>query len=212
MELILQTKIQELLYWAKRVYEKGMSPACSGNISVKYEKNILISASGSCMYDMAQDDVVLIDYNGNLIQGCKKPSSEKIMHSEIYTKRNDINAIIHCHCPLITAFAVAGQSIKKPILPDFALYYDEIPLVPYYCPSSIELATNVGEFFDKGYNAVLLQNHGIVLGADSLRDAFYQMELLRAYVETYFGAEVLGGAKAISKKNVAQIKQLYRKN
>ena len=50
------------------------------------------------------------------------------------------------------------------------------------------------------------------MGADCLKNAFYQLELLRAYVETYFGAEVLGGAKAISKKNVAQIKDLYRKN
>ena len=208
----MQLKKQELLYWAKRVYEKGMSPACSGNISLKLDKNILISASGTCMYDMTENDVVLIDYDGNLIQGDKKPSSEKILHSEIYTKRDDINAIIHCHCPLITAFAVAGLPIKKPILPDFALYYDEIPLVPYFCPSSIELATSVGEAFDKGNNAVLLQNHGVVMGSDSLKNAFYQLELLRAYVETYFGAEVLGGAKVISKKNVAQIKKLYRKN
>ena len=208
----MQSKKQELLYWAKRVYEKGMSPACSGNISIKLDKNILISASGTCMFDMSEEDVVLIDYDGNLIQGNKKPSSEKILHSEIYTKRDDINAIIHCHCPLITAFAVAGQAIKKPILPDFALYYDEIPLIPYFCPSSIELATSVGEAFDKGNNAVLLQNHGVVIGADSLRNAFYQLELLRAYVETYFGAEVLGGAKAITKKNVAKIKELYKKN
>ena len=202
----------DILYWAKRLYEKGMSPACSGNISVKFDKGILISSSGSCMNDMNEDDVVLIDYNGNLVSGTKKPSSEKILHSEIYTKRDDINAIIHCHCPMITSFAVAGQPIKKAILTDFALYYDEIPLVPYYCPSSIELATSVGDVFEKGHNAALLQNHGVVLGADSLKNAFYQLELLRAYVETYFGAEVLGGARAITKKNVAEIKRLYKKN
>ena len=95
MELVMQSKKQELQYWAKRVYEKGMSPACSGNISIKLDKNILISASGTCMFDMSEEDVVLIDYDGNLIQGNKKPSSEKILHSEIYTKRDDINAIIH---------------------------------------------------------------------------------------------------------------------
>ena len=170
----------------------------------------MISESGVCLNDMDENDVVLIDYDGNLKEGSKKPSSEKIMHSEIYTRRDDINAIIHCHDPLITAFAVAGLPIKKPILPDFALYYDEIPIIPYFCPSSTDLAVAVGECFEKN-NAALLKNHGVVLGDTTLQNAFYKIELLKAYVETYFGAEVLGGAKSISKKGVAEIKNLYRK-
>lgn len=202
---------QDILYWSKRLYEKDMSPATSGNVSVKTDNGILISSSGVCLNDMGEEDIVLIDYNGNLVEGNKKPSSEKIMHCEVYTLRDDINAIIHCHCPIITAFCVAGVSMKKPLLPDFALLYDEIPLLPYYCPSSIELAQAVGEAFEKNNNVVLLKNHGIVLGADSLKNAFYQLELIRAYAQTYFGAEVLGGAKAISKEAVAEIKQLYRK-
>lgn len=201
---------EDILYWAKRLYQKNMSPSTSGNISLKTDKGILISASGTCLNDMDENDIVLIDYNGNLVEGNKKASSEKIMHSEIYTKRDDINAVIHCHCPVITAFAVAHQEIKKPILPDFALFYDEIPLVPYYCPSSIELADCVGKYFEK-YNVVLLKNHGVVLGADTLQNAFYQLEMIRAYCETYFGAEVLGGARALSKKSVSEIKKLYIK-
>lgn len=200
----------EILYWSKRLYQKGMSPAKSGNISIKTAEGILITASGTCLNDMDENDIVLIDYDGNVKQGNKKPSSEKIMHSEIYTQRDDINAIIHCHCPLITAFAVAGIAIKKPILPDFALMYEEIPLIPYYCPSSIELAGEVGKYF-KTNNVTLLKNHGVVLGADTLQNAFYEIESIRAYVETYFGAEVLGGAKSLSKKAVTEIKNIYSK-
>ena len=199
----------DILYWSKRLYQKGMSPATSGNISTKTDKGILISASGTCLNDMDENDIVLIDYEGNVIQGKKKPSSEKIMHGAIYTQRDDIGAIIHCHCPVITAFAVAGVEITKPILPDFALLYDKIPLVPYFCPSSFELADTVGKYFEK-YNVVLLKNHGIVLGADTLQNAFYALESIRAYCETYFGAEVLGGAKAITKNEVLKIKKLYK--
>ena len=201
----------DILYWSKRLYQKGMSPATSGNISVKTKQGILISASGTCLNDMDEKDIVLIDYNGNIIEGDKKPSSEKIMHSAIYTQRDDINAIIHCHCPVITAFAVANVEINKPILPDFALVYDKIPIVPFYTPSSIELADEVGKYFENN-NVVLLKNHGVVLGADKLQNAFYALESLRAYCETYFGAEVLGGAKAISKKEVLKIKKLYNQN
>ena len=210
MELNNQNLKQELVYWAKRLYQKGMSPSTSGNISIKTTDGILISASGTCLGDISEDDVVLIDYEGNVKEGKTKPSSEKIMHSEIYTRRDDVSAIIHCHCPLITAFAVAGLTIKKPILPDFALLWDEIPLIPYFCPSSIQLADAVGKCFEKN-DVALLKNHGVVLADTSLKNAYYKLELLRAYVEIYFGAEVLGGAKAISKKGVSEIKKLYRK-
>ena len=199
---------EDILHWAKRTYEKGMSPGTSGNISVKTNDGIYISSSGSAFADITEEDIVLIDYNGNLKEGNKKPSSEKIMHTEIYTLRDDINAIIHCHCPLITAFAVAGVPIKKSILPDFVLMFGEVPIIPYYCPSSIELAEETGKMFQK-YSAVLLKNHGVVMGADSLKNAFYKLEMLRGYVETYFGAEVLGGAKSISKKSVTEIKRLF---
>ena len=210
MDFIQKGTKEDILYWSKRLYQKGMSPATSGNISVKTKEGILISGSGVCLNDMDENDIVLMDYNGNLLNGNKKPSSEKIMHSEIYTKRDDINAIIHSHCPLITAFAVAGKAINKTILPDFALLFGEIPIVPYFCPSSIELATTVGEYFEK-YSAVLLKNHGVVIGADSLQNAFYKLEFLRSYVETYFGAEVLGGAKKLTKKDILEVKQVYKK-
>ena len=208
MEFLQQGK-NEILYWSKRIYQKGMSPATSGNISIKTNDGILISASGTCLNDMDENDIVLIDYNGNILQGNKKPSSEKIMHSAIYTQRDDVNAIIHCHCPVITAFAVAGVEISKPILPDLVVLFDKVPIIPYYCPSSIELADAAGNAFIN-HSAVLLQNHGVIVGSNTLQNAFYLLESLRAYCETYFGAEVLGGSKKIPKDEVLKIKKLFK--
>ncbi len=209
MDFLQQGTKEEIIYWSKRLYQKGMSPSTSGNVSTKTKDGILISASGVCLNDMNEEDIILIDYDGNVLNGNKKPSSEKIMHSEIYLKRDDINAIIHCHCPLITAFAVAGKAMDKAILPDFTLTFGKVPIVPYACPSTIELAVNVGNYFEK-YSAVLLKNHGVILGASSLQDAFYKIELLRSYVEIFFGAEVLGGHCTLSKKQIKEINQVYK--
>lgn len=211
MEFFEKGTKNDILYWSKRLYQKNMSPSKSGNISLKTPDGILISASNTCLNDMDENDVVLIDFEGNLIQGNKKPSSEKIMHSEIYTRRDDIGAIIHCHDPLITAFAVAGKPIDKAILPDMALKFETIPIIPYFHPSTIELATTAADAFDKGYNAVLLKNHGIIVGSDTLQNAFYDIELIRSYVEIYFGVEVLGGASLIPKKSVEELKKIYIK-
>ena len=119
---------EELIFWGKRLYFKGLSPATSGNISLRAGDNFLITASGTCAGDLVADEISLIDINGNLISG-KKPSSEKFMHLAIYEERDDINAVVHSHCPYITAFAVNGIPIKDPILPEFIYQFEEIPIV-----------------------------------------------------------------------------------
>mgnify|MGYP005772616871 FL=1 len=108
---------KDIIYWSKRLYQKGLSPATSGNISVRTKDGILISSSGVCLNDMSEDDIVLIDFDGNLLQGNKKPSSEKFLHTQIYDLREDVNAIIHSHCPYITAFACASKAMSEPIMP-----------------------------------------------------------------------------------------------
>lgn len=200
---------KDILYWSKRLYQKGLTPATSGNISVRTKDGILISASGVCLNDMSEDDIVLIDFDGNLLEGNKKPSSEKFLHTQIYDLRDDINAIIHSHCPYITSFACAAKPIKEPIMPEFVFYFDKIPLAPYALPSSMQLAINTAQYFKKS-DTVLMQSHGVVAGANTLQQVFYNLESLRAYAETYFGAQVLGGVKTLNKRQIEEIKSLKR--
>jgi len=203
---------EELVYWSKRLYNQGYSPATSGNISIEHNDKILISSSGVCLGDLQIEDISIIDKNGSTEKNCKKPSSEKIMHSRIYAKRKDIKAIIHSHCPTITGFAVAGIELDKQILPDFSLLFSKVPLCSYFCPSSKELAESCSDLFCKGYNAVLLKNHGVIIGSDSLKNAFYLLETLKMYCEIYLNAQILGSIKTLNKKNISEIEKLYKKN
>ena len=200
---------KDIIYWSKRLYQKGLSPATSGNISVRTKDGILISSSGVCLNDMSEDDIVLIDFDGNLLQGNKKPSSEKFLHTQIYDLREDVNAIIHSHCPYITAFACSNKAMSEPIMPEFVFYFDKIPLATYALPSSMQLAIDTANYF-KTSDTVLMQNHGVVSGSSSLQQVFYTLESLRAYAETYFGSQVLGGAKTLSKKQIDDIRNLKR--
>ena len=106
---ILEIKKSIIKYGAK-LGEKNMSPATSGNISVRVENNILITASGTCLADLSEDEIVLMDKHANVIEGSRKPSSEKNLHIAIYEMRPDINAIVHCHSPYASAFAVCQMS------------------------------------------------------------------------------------------------------
>ena len=121
MPKISKKAAQEILYWAKRAYGAKMVPGTSGNISLlcpvtKTDSAMLLSASGVCLGDMEARDIAVLNSEGKVLNNVK-PSSEKLMHLEIYKKRPDIKAIIHIHCPYATSFAVCHKEMNEPILP-----------------------------------------------------------------------------------------------
>lgn len=201
--------MEDFSFWAHKLYEKGLSPGTSGNISKRLTDGILISASGSALGDVGYDDIIKVGLMGDVISGNRHPSSEVHLHLKIYEKRPDIKAIIHSHAPSLTAFAVSGKEINEAIIPELPVYFGKIPVCGYYMPSSMELAENVSKLFEK-HNAVLMQNHGIILGASDLKTAFYLLEMLNMYAQIYINSKILGGKKVLSKAQIKDLSKLKR--
>lgn len=200
---IFATK-QEIIKYGKKLGEKNMTPATSGNISVRCGENVLISASGTCLADLSEDEIVLINKESRVIEGDKKASSEKNLHNAIYAMRPDINAIIHCHSPYVSAFAVCNIPLSKPIISENVFYFGEIPVAQYALPGSEKLVENTAKYFAK-HNAVLLANHGIVIGAQDIKNAYYLMETAETFAQIYLNSMLLGGAKELCQKDIEEI-------
>lgn len=201
---------KEIIKYGKLLGEKNLSPATSGNISVRFEDNVLITASGTCLYDLSENDIVLMDKNSILLEGDKKPSSEKNLHNAIYAMRPDINAIFHCHSPYTSVFAVCHKPLSKPIISENVFYFGEIPVADYALPGSEKLVENTAKYFAK-HNTVLLANHGIVIGAKDIKNAFYLTETAEVYAQIYLNSFLLGGAKDLSHEDIEEIYELRLK-
>lgn len=199
----------EIIKYGDIIDAKGFSPGTSGNISVKVDDKIIITASGSSNGNLSMEDLILMDQAGNCIEAstCKKASSERMLHVEFYRKRPDINAIIHVHPPFLSSFAAARKSLEAPVMAENVFYFGKIPLADYALPSSMELVNNTAKYFDK-YNAVLMANHGFVVGDVDLAQAFLKLELAESYAQVVLNAEILGGAVLLNEKEVAQIEAL----
>lgn len=197
----------EIIQIGKRLYDKDLTSGTSGNISVRTEKGIMITASGTSLADLSRDDIVLVDYAGKEFDKGKKASSEKILHLGIYNLRKDINAIVHCHAPCVSAFAVAHIELDKPNLAENVIYFGKIPLAKYAMPSSDELVKNTVFHFDK-YKAVLMANHGIIVGDSSLKKAFYMMETAESYAKISMYTKVLGKEVLLSKESISELEAL----
>lgn len=203
----------EIIKYGDIIDAKGFSPGTSGNISARFEDKIIITASGVSNGNLTYDDLVFIDFEGkclDLSSGKKvttKASSEKMLHVEFYKKRPDINAIIHVHPPFLSSFAAARKSLEAPVMAENVYYFGKIPLADYALPSSKALVDNTAKHFAK-YNAVLMANHGFIVGDINLAQAYLKLELAESYAQVVLNATLLGGAVLLNPKEVAEIEAL----
>jgi len=198
---------KELIEYGKKAGEKNFTPGVSGNLSARYGNNIVITTSGSANGYLDEDDFVVIDFDGNVVEGNKKPSSEKMLHIEFYKLRPDINYIIHVHSPYLSTFASCHIPLDDPIMAENVFYFGQIPVAEYGLPSSNDLVEKTSEYF-KEYNAVLMANHGFIIGDTTLKDAYLKLELAESYAQVVLNTKLLGGAILLSEHEVSQINAL----
>ncbi len=197
----------EIIDYGNLCGKKNFTPGYSGNISARYKKGMLITTSGSSNGYLERSHIVYTDFDGNSLEKGKKPSSEKFLHIEIYKKRPEFNYIIHVHSPYLSSFAAAGKDLMEPVLAENVFYFGGIPLAEYALPSSMKLVENTAKFFDN-YDAVLMENHGFIVGAKTIEDAYLKLELAESYAQIVLNTKILGGAKVLTEEESGEILKL----
>lgn len=198
---------KKIIKYGKLCGEKNFTPGYSGNISARYRKGMLITASGSSNGYLNADDIVYTDFEGNSFDKGRKPSSEKFLHAGIYKLRPEINYVIHVHAPYLSAFASAGKDLMEPIMAENVFYFGGIPLAEYALPSTKQLVENTLKFFDN-YDAVLMANHGFIVASKTMEDAYMKLELAESYAQVVLSTKMLGGAKILSEEDAKAILDL----
>lgn len=200
---------QELIKYGKRAGKKNFTPGVSGNMSARVGDNILITTSGSANGYLQEDDFVLIDFGGKVVEGAGKPSSEKMLHIEFYKMRPDVNYIIHVHSPCLSAFASCRIPLDEPIMAENVFYFGQIPLADYALPGANDLVEKTAKYF-KDYDAVLMANHGFIVGDKTIRDAYLKIELAESYAQVVLNTKILGGAVLLNEQEVEEIRGLKK--
>lgn len=200
----------DITKYGKLAGEKGYTPGISGNISARFGENVVITSSGSANGYLEDNEFSIIDFDGNYVSGNQKPSSEKFLHLEFYKKRSDINYIMHVHSPYLTAFAASGNSLEDAISPEIVYCFSKIPLAKYALPGSNELVEKTAIYFDE-HDIVLLENHGVIVGGATMKQAYLNLELVEEYAKTIICAKILGGAKILPEEEVKKIYSLKQK-
>ena len=199
----------DLIHLGKMLHDRNYTPGYSGNISLRTGESIVITTSGSANGFLSKEDFVEIDFDGNVINGDKKPSSEKRLHIELYRNRKDVNCVVHVHSTALSTFAAAGKDLLEPVMIENVCYFGGIPLAEYGMPSSVELVEETAKYF-KDYSVVLMKNHGVIVGGSSIKDAYCKLEMAEEYAKSVIFANVLGGTKPLADIEVQKLIKLMK--
>lgn len=202
----------DLIQYSKLCHASGYVKATDGNLSVRTKKNfVLATAADTSKGRIKTADIIKCDAKGiaavKKSAGKKKPSSELKLHLFIYSKRKDVNSVVHTHPKFSTAFAAAGIALDKIVLPEIYLKLGRIPLAKYATPSTDEVPASI-EKFVMNHNAILLGNHGLVTFGKTLEEAYYLTEKVEQFAEISYYARMLGGEKVLTKQQVEKLNKI----
>ncbi len=187
-----------------RIYRRGLTTTSGGNISVIDESgDVWVTPSAVDKGSLRPSDIVCVRRDGS-ITGRHKPSSEFPFHRAIYDIRPDIRAIIHAHPPALVSFSIVHEIPDTNIISQAKYICGPIGYATYELPGSRVLGDKIAVEFARGYKAIIMENHGTVLGGYDLVDAFQRFETLEFCARTILFGKTIGTPLYLSDKEIEE--------
>lgn len=195
--MILEKERKLIVEYGRKMIATGLTRGTGGNVSIynRSENMVAVSPSALAYGETRAEDIVIVDLKRCVIEGSRKPSSELSMHLMIYNNRLDISAVIHTHSIYAATLSCLQWEIP-------AVHYligfagGPIRCAPYATVTTDDLA-HKAHIAMKGRKAVLLSNHGLLAGGETIDEAFAIAETAEYCAEVYYKARCAGKPKEI---------------
>lgn len=202
-----------LAEYGRKMSSAGLSHGTAGNLSIYDAQTGLmaITPSGVNYFDIQPEDIVIMDLEGNVVEGTRKPSSEHGLHGGFYRAKMDqgCGAVVHTHSNYATTLACMGEPIRAVHYAIAGAGTNEIPLCEYATFGTPELAKLAVAACDRG-RAVLLANHGLVAFGPSLEKAFSLAASLENLAKIQWQCLCAGRMNVLTKEQIDQVLVRYQ--
>ena len=182
----------EILRVGRKLWERQYVDGNGGNISVRLgPEYVLCTPTMLSKGDMEPADICLADLDGNILAGDRLRTSELLLHLEIYKANAQARAVVHCHPPYATAFAMTGTAPPNGLISEYEMFVGPVAVAPYETPGTQAFAETVIPFVEE-HNTILLTNHGVVCWSDTATHAEWLVEIVETYCKKYLIAKQIG--------------------
>jgi L-ribulose-5-phosphate 4-epimerase len=181
-----------------------------GNVSARDSESglVVIKPSGVLYEELRPEDHVVVDLEGNVVEGKLKPSSDTASHLYIYRQRADVNSVVHTHSPYATAFAAVGKPIPVYLTAIADEFGGPIPCAGFALIGGEEIGKQVVEHIGDSM-AVLLKNHGVFTIGPTVRDAVKAAVMVEDVARAVWLALQLGVPDEIPAEDVGKLHDRY---
>jgi len=200
---------QEMVRIGRLMWERGYVAAADGNLSARLGPDRLLTTPSSMSKGfLSAQDLVVIRLDGEPVPSYRgrgqKPSSEILMHLEVYRQRLDVGAVVHAHPPAATAFSIAGVTLARCILPEVVVTLGGIPTAEYATPGTAEVPESINQAIQE-YDAIVLAHHGTLTVGQTLWDAYQRLEKVEQAAQITLIARQLGQVKTLPPEAVEKL-------
>ena len=202
---------EQLIEICKRLYNRNMLAAADGNISLKVADGILITPSGRPKAFIEEHEVALITIDNEIIYG--SPSSERLMHLEVYKQCPEALSVVHAHPPTAIAWSVAFPEYKElpnNCLSEIVLAAGSIPIADYARPGTQNMGSVLSPHLP-AYKLMVLSRHGALSWGVSLEEAYMGMERIEHSAEILYRAKTLNDLSFLKDEEMKALLELRKK-
>jgi L-fuculose-phosphate aldolase len=181
----------------RRLGAEGLLIGTAGNVSVRVDDRVAITATGAVLADLTPDQVTVVDLDGGIVAGTLRPTSELDLHLGVY-RRYGTGAVVHTHAPMATALSLVLDELPCVHYQLLALG-GTVRVAPYATFGTPELAESVLGALE-GRSGALMANHGAVTHAPTLDKAVEHALLLEWACGVYQRAAALGTPRVLDEQ------------
>ncbi|MBI3535438.1 MAG: class II aldolase/adducin family protein [Deltaproteobacteria bacterium] len=194
----------------KQLHNKNLLAACDGNVSIKtHTRNILITPTGVHKAYLKISELAIMTENGKILKG--SPSSERLMHLEVYRSCPKAKAIIHAHPPIATAWSIIkSKELPSDCISETILAVGKIPIAPYARPGTEQMGICIRSYLPI-HRVIILARHGALCWGESLEEAYMGVERLEHAAKILWIASTLGNLTSLPKKEIQALMKIRSK-
>jgi len=206
---------RQMVRIGRSMHRAGYTPGTAGNLSVRLDDRRILASPTGCSKSLLQSsDMVIVDLDGRKLSGQRNVTSEIAMHLAVYRARPDVQAIVHAHPPIATAFAACRKPLDQPICSEIMMTTGLVPLAEYATTGTEEVGASLQPLVGT-HDAILLANHGLLTYGETLLDAFMKTETVEHFAQVCVTAHQLGGAVPLNDTDLQKLHQAkarYKRN
>ena len=202
----------ELVKIGRYLHDRGHLVAADGNLSYRItDKRILITASKCTKSFMTADDFAVVDIDNNVIEG--SPSSELLMHTNVFRNRSEVKCVIHAHPSVAIAWTIAKPDMTElpaEAMSEMVMGVGRIPIVPYARPCTKDLSNSILPYINDN-KVMILARHGALSFGETILEASNGIERIENCAFILAQAQSLGGLTYLPNEEIEALHKIRQK-